>query len=130
MFVDASLQQVGGIWEKQVYSYDIPDRIKNLVSIVPLEAANVMLAGTIWGKQWENKEVPIWCDNLVVVHAYQSQRIKDHWLMACCRTLWYVSARYNIKFQIQHIYGVDNVNADILSRWAIYKYSKKLQVKI
>ena len=124
MFVDASLQQVGGISEKQVYSYDIPDRIKNLVSIVQLEAANVMLAGTIWGKQWENKEVTIWCDNLAVVHAYQSQRIKDHWLMVCCRTLWYVSARYNIKFQIQHIYGVDNVNADILSRWAICKYSK------
>ena len=120
VFVDASLQQVGAIWERQVYSCNIPDRIKNLVSIVQLEAANVMLAARVCGKHWENQEVVIWCDNLAVVHACQSQKIKDHWLMACCCTLWYIAAKYNIKFHFQHIYGIDNVYADILSRWNIY----------
>ena len=128
VFVDASLQQVSAIWDRQVYSCDIPDRIKNLVSIVQLEAANVMLAARVWGKQWENQEVTMWCDNLAVVHACQSQKIKDHWLMACCRTLWYI-AKYNIKFQFQHIYGIDNVYADILSRWNIYKNSNTSVVK-
>ena len=129
VFVDASLQQVGGIWRKQVYCCNIPDRIKNLVSIVQLEAANIMLAARVWGKCWTNQEVMIWCDNLAVVHAYQSQRIKDHWLMACCRTLWYIAAKYNIKFHFQHIYGIDNVNADILSRWSVYKNSNTSRVQ-
>ena len=38
-------------------------------------------------------------------------------------TLGYISAKYNIKFNIQRIYGVDNIRADILSRWYAYKYS-------
>ena len=129
VFVDASLQQVGGIWNKKVYSCNIPDRIKELVSIAQLEAANIMLAGRLWADQWKNKKVTIWCDNLAVVHAFQAQKIKDHWLMACCRTMWYISASYNIEFKIQHIYGVDNVNADILSRWHTYKYSNKVEVQ-
>ena len=59
------------------------------------------------------------------MHGYQSQRIKDHWLMAC----WYVAAKFNIKFQFQHIYGIDNVNADILSRWDMYKNSSRSVVQ-
>ena len=43
--------------------------------------------------------------------------------------MWYISASYNIEFKIQHIYGVDNVNADILSRWHTYKYSNKVEVQ-
>ena len=129
MFVDASLQQVGGIWNNKVYSCDILQRIKDLVSIVQLEAANIMLAGRLWGNEWANCKVNIWCDNLSVVHACQSQRIKDNWLMACCRTLWYISAKHNIEFQVQHIYVTDNVKADILYRWYIYKHSKLQEVK-
>ena len=43
--------------------------------------------------------------------------------------MWYISASYNIEFKIQHIYGVGNVNADILSRWHTYKYSNKVEVQ-
>ena len=128
VFVDASLQQEGGIWNKKVYSCDIPQRIKDLASIVQLEAANIMLAAKLWAKNWANCEITVWYDNLAVVHACQSQRIKDNWLMAYCRTLWYIFAKY-IKFNVQHIYGVDNVKADILSRWHIYKYSNLQEVK-
>ena len=129
VFVVALLQQVGGIWNNKVYSCDIPQRIKDLVSIVQLEAANIMLAVRLCGSEWANRKVNIWCDNLALVHTCQSQRIKDNWLMACCRTLWYISAKHNTEFQVQHIYGVDNVKADILSRWHIYKHSKQQEVK-
>ena len=49
--------------------------------------------------------------------------------MACCRTLWWLSAVYNLDIIVKHIYGSDNVKADILSRWDAYKDCDNTQVK-
>ena len=128
-FVDASLQQVGAIWNKEVYSCSIPSRLKNLVSIVQLEAANLTMACKLWGSKWKNTRVIVWCDNLAVVQACQSHRIRDNWLMACCRTLWFTAAINNIEISVRHIYGSANVKADMLSRWDIYKNSNAIEAK-
>ena len=43
---------------------------------------------------------------MAVVNAFQNNRIRDPWLMACTRTLWYCTAAYNIDITVKHIYVV------------------------
>ena len=126
-FVDASLQQVGAIWNKEVYSCDIPNRLKDLVSIVQLEAANLVMACTLWGDKWRNSRVIIWCDNLAVVQACQSHRIKDNWLMACCRTLWFIAAIHNIEISVKHIYMVIKILKQIC--YLLGTYTKTVTIQ-
>ena len=95
--------------------------IKNITSIVHLEAADIVLAVRVWCHKWRNADVTVYCDNMAVVNAFQNNRIRDPWLMACTRTLWYYTAAYNIDINVKHIYGVHNVYADTLSRWEIYE---------
>ena len=44
VYVDASLQRVGGIYGNKVYTCPIPYLIQNLCSIVHFEAINIVLA--------------------------------------------------------------------------------------
>ena len=44
VYVDASLQKVGGIYGNKVYTCPIPYLIHNLCSIVHFEAINIVLA--------------------------------------------------------------------------------------
>ena len=37
------------------------------MSILQLEASNIKLAARLWGNEWANCKVDIWCDNLAVV---------------------------------------------------------------
>ena len=121
VFVDASLHQVGAYADNEVYVCDVLQSIKNVTSIVHLEAANIVLAVRVWCHKWRNANVTVYCDNMAVVNAFQNNRIRDPWLMACTRTLWYYTAAYNININVRHIYGVHNVYADTLSRWEIYQ---------
>ena len=121
VFVDASLQQVGAYADQEVYVCDVLQSIKNITSIVHLEAANIVLAIRVWCHKWKNADVTVYCDNMAVVNAFQNNRIRDPWLMACTRTLWYYTAAYNIDIHVKHIYGIHNVYADTLSRWGIYE---------
>ena len=89
----------------------------------------MVMACKLWGNEWRNSRVYIWCDNMAVVAACQSNKIRDNWLMACCRTLWWLSAIYNLDIVVKHIYGSDNIKADILSRWDVYKEYNNIQVK-
>ena len=61
-----------------MYSCDIPDRLKQLVAIVQLEAANAVMVCKLWGKDWRDSKVILWCDNIAVVHAFESHKIKDN----------------------------------------------------
>ena len=95
--VDASLKMVGGYFQGKVYAIEIPEPIQNIASIVHLAAVNILVAFKLWAKLWKDTKVIIWCDNLVVVHAFTSHKIQDPWLMACVRNVWYFSALYNVQ---------------------------------
>ena len=129
VYVDASLTRVGGIFNNKVYSTSIPEPILNVASIVHLEAANILIAFKIWAKYWKNSKLSIWCDNLAVVHAFTYHKVRDVWLMACVRNIWQFTASYNIKLEVKHIAGQENVYADILSRWNKYKDIPCVEVK-
>ena len=90
--MNASLQQVGAYADQEVYVCNVVRNIKNITSIVHLEAANIILATRVWCLKWRNADVTVYCDNM----AFQNNCIRDPWLMACTRTLWYNTAAYNI----------------------------------
>ena len=117
LYVDASLQGIGAYTEQKVYWSAIPECYKSALSIVHYEMLNVMVAFRVWGPQWEDTKVKVFCDNAAVVSILNSGRTKDSFLSACARTLWLIQARYNIKVCVQHIQGSKNIYADILSRW-------------
>ena len=118
MYVDSSLQEMGAYYNGQVYSVSIIEVLHNSMSIVHLEAANIVLTLKCWRKSIKNSCMVIWCDNLAVVNAFTNHGIRDVFLMACVRTAWLICAIDNIKLQVKHIRGIDNTYADILSRWS------------
>ena len=90
------------------------------MSIVHLEAANIILTLNYWKKSLKNSHIVIWCDNFAVVNAFTHHKIRDVFLMACVRTIWLICAVYNIKLKVKHIRGIENTYADILSRLSFY----------
>ena len=120
IFVDASLRNLGAIFQRQVYSIPIIDTLKQFFNIVHFEATNILLAIRTWLPRLHDQECTIWCDNNAVVNAFTFHKIKDNYLMACVRSVWLLCAQYNIKLKVSHIRGTCNQYADILSRWDSY----------
>ena len=78
---------------------------------------NVMVAFRVWGPQWQDESIKVYCDNAAVVSTLNTGRTRDNYLAACARTLWLIKAKYNIKVIVEHIQGTKNIYADTLSRW-------------
>ena len=116
LFVDASFMGIGGIFDNNVYAYHIPECCVNY-SIVHLELINVLVALRCWSHLFNNSVVKIYCDNATVVAALNNFRIKDDLILLMVRNIWLILASCNIELVVEHIPGVRNVHADILSRW-------------
>ena len=116
IFVDASLRNLGAIFQREVYSIPIIDTLKQYFNIVHFEATNILLAIHTWLTRLHDQECTVWCDNNAVVNAFTFHKIKDNYLMACVHSVWLLCAQYNIKLKVVHIRGTCNQYADILSR--------------
>ena len=127
IFVDASLKGMGAININKVYAMKLPRDICEILSIVHLEAANILVALTCWAVDLKNEQCIVWCDNQAVVEVFSNHKIKDPFLMACVRTAWLICANNNIILQVKHVRG--NVYADILSRWENYQYFQSTEVQ-
>ena len=109
-----------------VYYTPISTSLQKLCHITQLEVANALIVLRTWGLTFKNKYVIIWCDNKAVV----SYRIRDPFLAACIRTIWWYAAIYNIKLEIKHITGKSNVYADILSRWPAFQFANTSPLRL
>ena len=90
---------------------------------------NILVAFKLWAKLWKDSKVIIWCDNIAVVNAFTFPKIRDPWLMACVRNVWYFTALYNVQLEVKHIAGIKNIYADILSRWHTYSHMNNITVQ-
>ena len=86
-------------------------------NIVHLEMVNVVVALKVWGQQWANKCVRLYCDNQAVVEVLSSGKARDQILAMCTRNVWLLTATYNIDLLVSHIQGTKNNVANLLSRW-------------
>ena len=115
LYVDSCLTGMGAFYQGKVYAIPIHPSLSTM-SIVHLEAANVLVALRCWAESLRNSHCLIWCDNWAVVNAFTSHKINDPFLSDCARSTWLICAIYNINIKIKHIAGTSNLYADILSR--------------
>ena len=116
--IDASLERVGGVWGKEVYSasvHHMTDRVQ--LGIVHLEMVNILIALHVWKDQWKCKNVTFYVDNLAVVQICNSGYTKDKWLATCIKNIWLLASVHDISISVRHIPGYRNTTADLLSRW-------------
>ena len=116
VFLDASLQGLGGVLKNMVYTLQIPTGFNNY-TIVHLEILNIVVALKLWGSLWQSHAIEVKCDNMAVVEVLNTGRARDQMLATSARNIWLLISMYDIDLVVTHIPGVTNVVADLLSRW-------------
>ena len=86
------------------------------MDIAAKELLPIVMALTIWGKQWSGSCVLIRCDNLAVVHILRSGYAKNEDAMHLMRCLFFITASFSLSILSQHLPGCHNQAADALSR--------------
>ena len=81
-----------------------------------------MVACNTWGHELSAKKVMFHCDNISVVYAVNAGTSKCNHLMGLIRDLYFVAAKGNFDVRLQHVPGVLNIAADLLSRGRINRY--------
>ena len=120
--LDACLTGLGARFNNQFYQYQFKDNeVPCSFSIVHLEMWNVLIAMRVLAKEWNNYSLVIKCDNEAVVSVFNSGATRDNVLAAMVRNIWLTTATHNIKVRLVHIPGLNNVCADLLSRWGTTK---------
>ena len=95
-----------GAWEDKFKSYNI----------AVLEFYPILLAVHLWAPLLANSVVVFHTDNIALVSVINNQTCRDPQLMHVLRQLVLVCLRHNILFRCEHIKGILNSQADILSR--------------
>ena len=116
IYLDASLEGLGGCYDNHVYALCIPTASSNY-NIAHFPVLHVVVAMKIWGHMWVNKSIQIMCDNRAVVDVLTCGRARDSIMATCARTVWPLAAMFNVNIIVSHIRGLDNSIADLLSRW-------------
>ncbi len=73
------------------------------------ELVPIVLAVTVWGRQWRNATIQVLCDNEAVV-AIVNQGTGDKECMHLLRCLAFLKARFNIEIVSTHIAGKTNIS--------------------
>ena len=121
---------MGAKFANKVYSFPILSTLKQVCTIVHLEAVNIVVALRTWSTLLQNSKCTVYCDNMAVVECFTSHRIRDPFLMACVRTSWLTCAKSNIKLVVKFIPGHINKYADILLCWHFYKACQITEVQM
>ncbi|VDI50863.1 Hypothetical predicted protein [Mytilus galloprovincialis] len=107
VYTDACKEGGGGFfgcdWFYTNWENDFPV-VKNL-HINELEALAVVLAAQRWGKDWENKRVVIFSDNMTTVACLNKCTSRSKILMSYLRDLFWLSATYNFHITAVHVPG-------------------------
>lgn len=82
----------------------------------------IILAVEIWGSLLTNTSIVLHSDNVSVVYVINQLTSKDSNLMKLNRRLKVISLKYNISFHAEHIPGLLNNAADLLSRLQVQQF--------
>ena len=114
--LNACLIGFGGRWANYIYRIPIEKHCGNL-AITQLEMLNILAAICVFASYWYRKCIHIRCDNLAVFQVLRSGKTRDPFLGACTRNIWLEASRADIDLSYSHIAGIQNIVADLLSRW-------------
>lgn len=104
-----------GTWAPAVWSEAMRDRTKRSMPFCELYA--LVVAATLWGKEWHGKKVIFECDCMPVVQAVEKCNSKSDSVMHLLRILCNLACEHGFDFKVAHIRGVTNIIADALSRY-------------
>ena len=105
----------GGLFESEWFSVPWTEAQRSW-SIETQELYPIVVASQVWGKRWSSSRILIKCDNLSVVNCVNKGYSKVPIMGDLLRVFMYNSMRYNFLFRAEHVPGVDNKLADLLSR--------------
>lgn len=92
------------------------------LSMPYLELLSLALAVATWAPLWSKKCIVFRSDCMPVVQAINRQCSSTPRSMAIIRHMHALAARYRFDFACEHIKGIDNVDADALSRGLISQF--------
>ena len=122
LFTDACLTGYGGrlgsewfcgAWSPVMLDYAV---VNTRVSMPLLELRALVMAAATWGARWAQKKIIFRCDCKPVVDAIRRCSSRRPKMMHLLRHLSTLAITHGFDFRCEHIDGVANVTADLLSR--------------
>jgi len=92
------------------------------ISIAWPELFALVVACHLWGEHFSNKRILFYCDNESVVSIFNSKRSRIPRVMDLVRHWTFLTLKYNIYIQVQHIAGKINEIADSHSRFQFKRF--------
>lgn len=120
---DACLEGYGAVYEDKWFAGAWrPEQLhaafrKQRHSVPFLELYTLVHAAATWGPRWAAKKIVFRCDCQPVVNAIQRSSSRVPGLMHLLRTLCTIACTHGFDFRCEHVAGVTNVAADLLSRY-------------
>ena len=105
----------GALWGPAWFQFRWPAAFSQH-SIAVKELLPIVMACAIWGRAWRRQAVLAHCDNQAVVEVINSGSCRDPHLMQLLRSLFFVTAHFEIAVRAVHLAGRDNEAADAISR--------------
>ena len=122
LFTDACMEGYGALFGREWFaskwsSAEIAAaNRKKRVSMPFFELYALVTAAATWGHQWTGKRITFRCDCMPVVQCLNSGHSDDPGMMSLLRHFCLLACRSQFDFRCEHIPGVLNRAADILSR--------------
>ena len=121
VFTSDAAGSVGfGIWTCEEWCAEKwPESVAGNTNIAILEMLPLVLAASLWGCKWSGLRVLFRSDNMSVVWAVNKGMPKEPQLLGLVKQLAKLSILHSFQYRCVHIPGVNNTEADLLSRGRI-----------
>ena len=105
-----------GIHGRTMVSMAVATRMGVCRHYMAKKLAPIMLRCIVWGPKLATKHTLFQCDNAGLVTAIKKGSSKDQTVKYLLRCMWFFTACFDIEMTMEHIPGVPNSAADVLSR--------------
>ncbi|XP_056124427.1 uncharacterized protein LOC130102426 [Rhinichthys klamathensis goyatoka] len=111
-----------GRWFASSWPPQLLDTPQSSASSALFELYPIVVAASLWGKEWSSKSIQIHCDNEAIVYCINKGRSRSPALMPLLRRLIWTSACDQFLITAIHVPGAQNQIADSLSRFSFQKF--------
>jgi hypothetical protein len=115
IYTDACGYGIGAVFGRKWFCCLLPES-SQLLDISWKELFAVVIACKTWGEYLTGKRLRLYCDNIAVVAVVNSGSSRSESLMSLVRELYHVAVTYNFDIRLEHVPGINNTAADLLSR--------------
>ena len=124
LYTDAAASKgYGAIFGKHWFGGPFPSAW-HCFNITVLEFFPIVLAVHIWGSSMANRCVMFFTDNAALVDIINKQTSKHKSVMVLVRDLVLSCLSHNILFRARHVPGLQNSQADYISRFQVERFKK------